>query len=105
MNLEQAKKRFVPLSETMLYILLSLQNEMHGYGIMQNVKALTDGRIELGAGTVYQTLDKLANGGLIAATDEKDRRKLYRITPVGTAILKEEKQRITEIYQNMERLV
>ncbi|MEX1307844.1 MAG: PadR family transcriptional regulator [Eubacteriales bacterium] len=105
MNLEQARKRFIPLSETMLYILLSLKNEMHGYGIMQNVNALTDGRIELGAGTVYQTLSKLENGGLIVATDEKDRRKLYKITPVGIEILKEEKQRITEIYQNMEQLV
>ncbi len=105
MNLEQAKNRFGPLSETMLYILLSLKNEMHGYGIMQNVKVLTDGRIELGAGTVYQTLAKLEKGGLIAATAEEDRRKLYRITPLGQSMLEEEKKRVTEIYQNLERLV
>ena len=105
MNLEQARKRFIPLSETMLYILLSLKDEMHGYGIMQNVKSLTEGRIEMGAGTVYQTLSKLENGGLIVATDEKDRRKLYKITTVGVEILKEEKARIKEIFQNMERLV
>jgi len=105
MDIEQAKKRFGPLSETMLYILLSLKEEMHGYGIMQRVKTLTQERIELGAGTVYQTLAKLEKGELIVATAEVERRKLYRITSLGQAILEEEKKRITEIYNNLERLV
>jgi len=105
MDIEQAKKRFGPLSETMLYTLLSLKEEMHGYGIMQRVKMLTNARIELGAGTVYQTLAKLEKGELIVATAEVARRKLYRITPLGQAMLEEEKKRITEIYQNLERLV
>ncbi|GJM80274.1 hypothetical protein HMSSN139_27700 [Paenibacillus sp. HMSSN-139] len=65
MNFESAKKRFIPMSETMFYILLSLQQERHGYGIMQHVKEITNDRIVLGAGTIYQSLGKLEKDGLI----------------------------------------
>jgi len=64
MNIEKIQKRFIPMSETMLYILLSLREERHGYGVMQHVKELTDGRIVLGAGTIYQSLGKLETDGL-----------------------------------------
>jgi DNA-binding PadR family transcriptional regulator len=104
-NLEQARKRYIPISETMFYILLSLREERHGYGIMQHVKGLTRGRITLGAGTVYQSLKKLETDGLIAATEEKDRRILYIITPAGRQILSEEAVRIKEIYENLEGLL
>jgi len=50
MNLEQARKRYLPMSETMFYILLSLKQERHGYAIMRMLKNWTDVRIELGAG-------------------------------------------------------
>lgn len=101
MNIEKVRKRFLPMSETMFYILLSLQEERHGYGIMQHVKDLTKGRIELGAGTVYQSLGKLEKDGLITAVREVDRKKLYVISEVGTWILKEEAVRIKEIYENL----
>ena len=55
LTLEQARKRYLPMSETMFYILLSLKQERHGYGIMQHVKELTDARIVLGAGTIYSS--------------------------------------------------
>lgn len=105
MDIEKARKRFIPMSETMLYILLSLRAEMHGYGIMQHVKTITDGRIILGAGTVYQSLQKLESGGLISSTKEIDRRKLYCITVAGRQILEEEARRIREIHMNMEGLL
>ena len=89
------------MSETMFYILLSLQEERHGYGIMQHVKELTKNRIVLGAGTIYQSISKLEGEGLIKATKEIDRKKLYIITDVGKLILKEEANRINEIYQNL----
>lgn len=105
MNFEQARKRYIPMSETMFYILLSLREERHGYGIMQHVKELTDGRIALGAGTVYQSLKKLETDGLIASTAETDRRIMYVITPAGGQILLEEAKRIKEIYKNLEGLL
>jgi DNA-binding PadR family transcriptional regulator len=93
------------MSETMFYILLSLQEERHGYGIMQHVKELTNNRIVLGAGTIYQSLSKLEGDGLIISTKEIDRKKLYIISEVGRLILKEESVRIKEIYQNVEKLL
>ncbi len=105
MNTEKAKKRFIPMSETMFYILLSLREERHGYGIMQHVKELTKGRITLGAGTVYQSLQKLEAGGLISPAREVDRKKMYLITDIGGEILSEEAKRIKEIYKNLEGLL
>lgn len=101
MDMKKIKRRFIPMSETMFYILLSLQEERHGYGIMQHVKELTKNRIVLGAGTIYQSISKLEGEGLIKATKEIDRKKLYIITDVGKLILKEEANRINEIYQNL----
>ena len=101
MSLEKARKRFIPMSETMLYILLSLKQELHGYAIMQSVKELTQGRIILGAGTVYSSLGKLEGDGLIEGIREEGRRKIYTITPIGREILHEEVVRITELYNNV----
>jgi DNA-binding PadR family transcriptional regulator len=100
MTLDKARNRYIPMSETMLYILLSLREARHGYAIMQHVEELTRGRIRLGAGTVYSSLGKIEGDGLIDAVSEEDRRKTYKITPVGNAILREEAGRIAELYKN-----
>ncbi len=100
-NLEKARKRYIPMSETMFYILLSLKQERHGYAIMQHVKELTKRRIILGAGTVYSSLGKLESDGLIGSAREEERRKIYVITPLGREILREETARITELYKNI----
>ncbi len=105
MDIEKARKRFIPMSETMLYILVSLMVERYGFDIMQHVKGITKGRIILGAGTIYQTLQKLESGGLIMATRELDRRKMYLITDTGRQILQEETLRIKEVYRNLERSI
>lgn len=105
MNLEKIRRRFIPMSETMLYILLSLREERHGYGVMQHVRELTSGRIVLGAGTIYQSLQKLEADGLICPTREVERKKLYRITDVGEQILVEEARRIREIHANLEAII
>jgi DNA-binding PadR family transcriptional regulator len=102
MNIEKARQRYIPMSETMLYILLSLQEERHGYGIMQHVKELTKGRIVLGAGTVYQSLGKLESDSLIRAVREEERKKYYVITPLGSQILGEEAARIREVFHHLE---
>jgi DNA-binding PadR family transcriptional regulator len=101
MSLEKARKRYIPMSETMFYILLSLKQERHGYAIMQHVKELTKGRIALGAGTVYSSLGKLESDRLIEGVREEERRKIYTITPLGDEILREETARITELYNNV----
>jgi len=97
MSIENLVKRYVPMSETMFYILSSLTVERHGYGIMLHVRDLTDGRIELGAGTIYQTLSKLERDRLIVPTRQEDRKKEYLITDKGRAILTREANRICEL--------
>lgn len=93
------------MSETMFYILFSLREERHGYGVMQHVKELTNDRITLGAGTIYQSLGKLEKDGLVTPTQEVDRKKLYIITDVGKEILRLEAMRVKEIYNNLEGLL
>ena len=93
------------MSETMLYMLFALTDERHGWGIMQRVAELTKGRIELGAGTIYQTLGKLEKAKLIEYTREEERRKFYVITELGKTVLQEETRRIAEIYHNLEELL
>jgi DNA-binding PadR family transcriptional regulator len=105
MSLATARKRYIPMSETMFYILFSLKQELHGYAIMQRVKELTQGRITLGAGTVYSSLGKLESDGLIKGVREEGRRKIYTITPVGSEILREEVARIAELYNNVKELL
>ncbi|HHT84873.1 MAG: PadR family transcriptional regulator [Bacillota bacterium] len=105
MIFDKIRRRYVPMSETMFYILFSLREERHGYGIMQHVNELTAGRIVLGAGTVYSSISKLERDGLIEPVKEENRRKTYLITETGTRILREEAARIAELYQHAEVLL
>lgn len=93
------------MSETMFYILFSLREERHGYGVMQYVQELTHNRIVLGAGTIYQSISKLEQDALIVSTQQIDRRKLYLITDLGKEILKIECLRICELYSVVKELV
>lgn len=92
------------MTETMFYILLSLQKERHGYEIMQYVQTITKGRITLGAGTVYQSLSKLRGDKLITPTQEIDRQKKYVITSLGVEVLKLEAARLEELFTNSQEL-
>ena len=100
MNFEKIKKAYLPMTETMYYILWSLKENRHGYGIMQYVGQITNNRIILGAGTVYNSLSKLERDGLIKVVEEKDRRKVYAITETGERILEIEVHRLKELYEN-----
>ena len=105
MNFEKVRKRYIPMSETMFYVLLSLREVRHGYAIMQYVKDLTNGRINLGAGTVYSSIGKLEGDGLIKPVSEENRRKTYQITEPGSDILCEEARRIAELHRSAEVLL
>lgn len=98
------QKRYLPMSESAFYILLSLAGEKHGYAVMQDVEALTAGRIRLGAGTVYGTLGKMEKEGLIEVTAEADRRKMYRLTTLGRQVLRLEIGRLEELVRNAQRV-
>jgi len=105
MDEEKAVKKYLPMTETMFFILLSLQQEHHGYGIMQHVKQITNNRIILGAGTIYNSLSRLEKDGLIKVLSEEDRRKIYIATTLGRKILKIEAKRLVELYENAKTLL
>lgn len=96
-HIDDLKKLYLPMSEASFLVLCSLCEPMHGYGIMQNILELTKGRLNLGAGTVYTILYKMEGDDLIRVLMEEDRRKIYRITDTGKAILEAEAQRILEL--------
>lgn len=95
------------LTEGVFYILLSLHSPMHGYGIMQNVKELSNGRVDLGAGTLYGAINTLLEKNWIQfIPGEKDsRKKEYQITELGKSILKDEITRLEELITNGKRVV
>lgn len=96
-----------PLTESVYYILLSLTEQRHGYGIMQDVKALTNERVDLGAGTLYGALTSLIEKKwIIQIPSPKDsRRKDYLITAIGRAVLEGELERLRELVQNGEKIL
>ena len=95
------------LTEAVYYILLSLLEPLHGYGIIQNVEQLSDGRVRLAAGTLYGAINTLLEKGWITAlTGEADsRKKEYIITETGREMLRKELQRLTELLENGKRLL
>lgn len=102
MSKEDLIKKFLPMTETAFYILLSLHKPKHGYGIMQHVEEVTKGRIKIGAGTIYGTLSKLENEKLIVNQEEIDRKKIYGITEKGYEVLELELTRLNELIKNGE---
>ena len=88
------------LTEAVYYILLSLLQPMHGYGIMQNTEALSEGRVRLAAGTLYGALNTLLEKGWIAAlpeTGDSRGKKEYVITDAGRAALNAEIERLSAL--------
>lgn len=88
------------LTEAVFYILLALIEPMHGYGIMQQTAALSNGRVRLSAGTLYGALASLLDKGWIEQLPEDGRKKDYRITPAGREVLRLELLRLTELLEN-----
>lgn len=95
---EELIKAYLPMSESAYYILLSLINPRHGYGIILYVKEITHNRITLGAGTIYGTLTRFEKDKLIVPAGEEDRRKLYKLTDDGVWLLEQELKRIDELF-------
>ena len=97
----------LPLSPAVFHILLALADEeRHGYGIMQEVKRRTDGKVRLGAGTLYGAIKRLLEKGIIAETDERpdpelneERRRYYRLTGFGQRVLRVEVSRLNQLVQ------
>ena len=95
--------RFLPLSPATLHILLALAGQdMHGYGIMQEVSRQSEGRYKLGPGTLYDNLQRLTAQGMVRelgprARDEDSRRRYYRLSALGRRVLSAEVTRLEAV--------
>ncbi|SFJ72895.1 Transcriptional regulator PadR-like family protein [Paenibacillus sp. UNC496MF] len=92
----------LPLTEAFYYILIALYpRPSHGYGIMQDVEAMSGGRVKLGAGTLYTALNALLGKGMIEHYPVPDgtdaRRKLYVMTEAGKEAAAAEMNRLEEL--------
>ena len=95
-----ARKEFAVLTPQMFYILLALYEPRHGYDVMQAVRDITDGEVQIGAGTLYALLPRFLEDGYIALVGETDRKKIYRITPYGKEKLEEERRRMEKMLEH-----
>ena len=95
----------IPLKANWFHILLCLVGqEQHGYGIMQEVLERTDGKVRLWPATLYGSLKKLIEEGLIAESDERPaadlddaRRRYYKLTDFGRRVLALESARLEDL--------
>jgi DNA-binding PadR family transcriptional regulator len=84
---EQIQK-YLPLTEATYYIMLALDEPLHGYGVMQKVKQTSEGTVDVGPGTLYGAFSTLQEEGLIRMVKKEDRRKIYALTSKGVQVLR-----------------
>ena len=89
------RAKFHTLTEQMFYILLCLINECYGMDILDKVPALTNGRVTVGSGTLYNLLEQFLDAEMIRETKVEGRRRSYILTQKGMEMLREEYDRIT----------
>lgn len=95
----------LPLPTVTFHILLALADgERHGYAILQDVAARTDGKVKLGAGTLYRSIHRMLEQGLVAevrkrpaAALDDERRRYYRSTTFGSAVARAELRRLMDL--------
>ena len=89
-----AREKFKTLTEQMFYILLCLQEECRGVDILEMVRILTDGRVTIGSGTLYDLLELFVKEEVIRETKVEGRRRSYIIAEKGLEMLDREYHRL-----------
>jgi DNA-binding PadR family transcriptional regulator len=95
----------LPLPPATFYILLALADaDRHGYAIILNIAARTDGSVRLSAGTLYRSIQRMLEQGLVEETSERpapdeddERRRYYHLTDFGAAVARAEARRLTAL--------
>ena len=95
----------LPLPPATFHILMAVADEdRHGYGIIQDIASRTSGELQMSAGTLYRSIQRMQEQGLIVETRERpapeeddERRRYYRITPFGLAVARAEARRLTQM--------
>jgi len=97
--------QFLPLPPATFHILMALADEdRHGYAIIQDIASRTNDELQMSAGTLYRSIQRMQEQGLIVETRERpapenddERRRYYRITPFGLAVAKAEAARLAQM--------
>lgn len=100
-----ARKQLETLTEQMYYLLLALHQPVHGYAVMQFVANLTEGRVQIGAGTLYTLLSRFEADGYITriGTETNAIRKEYVLTEEGRRLFKKERTRLQLLLRDSEQ--
>ena len=105
MSADDRPDDLLPLPPATFHVLMAVADQdRHGYAIIQEVAARTGGEVKLSAGTLYRSVQRMLEQGLIEETSERpapddddERRRYYRITPFGTAVAKAEARRLSDL--------
>jgi DNA-binding PadR family transcriptional regulator len=103
--MDRRPEELLPLTPAVLHIMLVLaEGEKHGYAIMREVAEISDGALRLGPGTLYRSIKRMLEDGLIEELDERpdpelddERRRYYRLTPFGGLALGAETARLSQL--------
>jgi DNA-binding PadR family transcriptional regulator len=95
----------LPLPAATFHILVALAgDDRHGYAVIQDISARTNGEVQLGAGTLYRSIQRMLEQGLISEARQRparalddERRRYYRLTPFGTAVARAEARRLAQM--------
>lgn len=99
------REKFSTLTEQMFYVLLALTEECCGMDIMAKVGTITDGRVAVGSGTLYNLLEQFSDEGIIAETKTEGRRRSYILTQKGRNLLQKEYDRIVRQAEDYTRVI
>lgn len=109
MKIQDHARKYLPLTESTYYILISLIEPLHGYGIMQNVEEISKGKVKIGPGTLYGAINKLLKEDLIVRAKSKnledDRRKTYVLTDMGKEVVILEYRRLSDLVECSKEVV
>jgi DNA-binding PadR family transcriptional regulator len=105
MTTPDAIRELLPLPPATFHILLAVSGEdRHGYAIIQDIAARTNDEVRLSAGTLYRSIQRMQEQGLISETrqrpapeEDDERRRYYRITPFGSAVARAEARRLAQM--------
>jgi DNA-binding PadR family transcriptional regulator len=92
--------KYLPLTESTYYIMLTLVEPLHGYAVMQKIEEISNGTVKVGPGTLYGAFTSLEKEGLIVKVKEEERRKSYVLTPKGKKVLMNQIKRLEMMTRN-----
>ncbi len=106
-SIHAGPENFLPLTVPVFHILLALTDEeRHGYAILQEIEARTEGSLRLGTGTLYTALGRMVRSGLVEESDSRpapelddDRRRYYRLTALGRQVVRAEAIRLDALVE------